>query len=341
VNAANPKAIVMLSDGMWTAGTNPLNSLPSIPVYTIALGNNGQVQTLQQIASGTGGTFHLSPTPFDLADIYNEIIGQTQVATVVANQKRNVNQNSFWILPGTVAQGATEATFSVSWTNWAITYTSGTPVGNQVNVTLQNPSGSTVAATPTAIGNGFVVFKIQNPQSGTWQAAIWSSAGGTLGTAGGIFDPQLNVQMQVEAPMNASVGQPVSLKARVLDVDGSVVPEVRVTASVESPSMDPEQAVANNRDRLDALSPPPAAKEDSDNVRMLALQMQLGPGELLLPYDQTPLFSETAKDGSHQLTFTPKYKGGHIVRLDATGYAPKGKRDFSLSRRISVWADHG
>jgi hypothetical protein len=338
-SAANPKAIVMLSDGEWNAGSNPLSNLPSVPVYTIALGNNGQVQTLQQIASGTGGTFHLSPTPFDLADIYNEIIGLTQVATVVANQKRNVNQNSFWLLPGTIPQGATEATFSVSWTNWAITYTNGTPVGNQVNVTLQNPAGSVVAATPTAIGNGFVVLKVQNPQAGIWQAAIWSSAGGTLGTAGGVFDPQLRTQMQVEAPMNAKVGQPVAVNAQVRDTDGSVVPDVSITASVEMPSMNPEQAVANNRARLDALAPSQVSKEDSDNVRMLSLQMQLGPGEILLPYDQMPLFGEKAKDGSHQLKFTPKYKGGHIVRLNASGYAPKSKRNFSLARRISVWAE--
>lgn len=340
-NAANPKAIVMLSDGEWNRGTDPLQSLPSVPVYTIALGNNGQVQTMQQIASGTHGTFHLAPTPFDLADIYNEIIGQTQVATVVANQKRNVNQNSFWLLPATIAQGATEATFSVTWTNWAITYTSGTPVGNQVNVTLQNPSGGTVAASPTAIGNGFVVFKLQNPQAGTWQAAIWSSAGGTLGTSGGVFDPQLSMQMQVEAPMNARVGQPVALKAQIRDADGSVVPNVQITASVEMPSMEPEQAVKNNRDRLNALPRSQVSDEDSDNVRMLALQMQLGPGELLLPYDQMPLFPETGKDGSQGLVFTPTHKGGHIVRLHARGRAPISKRDFSLTRRISVWADHG
>jgi Ca-activated chloride channel homolog len=339
-NAANPKAIVMLSDGDWNRGTDPRLNLPSMKVFTIALGNNGQVATMQAIASGTGGTFHLAPTPFDLSDIYNEIIGQTQIATVVANQKRNVNQNSFWLLPATVAQGAAEVTFSVTWTNWTITYTSGTPVGNQVNVTLQNPSGGTVAATPTAIGNGFVVFKLQNPQAGTWQAAIWSSAGGTLGTAGGVFDPQLGMQMHVEAPMNARVGRPVALKVQVREADGSVVPNAHISASVEMPSMEPEQAVKNNRDRLDALPPPQVSGEDSDNVRMLGLQMQLGPGELLLPYDQMPLFAEIGQ-GSHGFAFTPKHKGGHIVRLHAHGHAPLSKRDFSLARRISIWADHG
>jgi hypothetical protein len=340
-SAAAPKAIVMLSDGEWNWGNDPTKNLPSVPIYTIALGNNGQVQTLQQISSSTNGTFHLSPTPFDLADIYNEIIGQTNVATVVANSKRSVNQNNFWILPGTVAQGASEATFSVSWTNWAVTYTSGTPAGNQVNVTLQNPSGVSVPATPTAVGNGFVVFKVQNPPSGTWKAAIWSAASGTLGTSGGIFDPQLSTKLQVDAPMSANVGQPVALNARILDTDGSVVPNVSVSASLEAPSMDPDQAVKNNRARLDALPPAKVEKEASDNVRMLALQMELGPGELLLPYDHMPLFGEAAADGSRRFAFTPKYTGGHIVRLEASGRSAKTNRDFSLTRRISIWADRG
>jgi hypothetical protein len=300
---------------------------------------NGQVQTLQQIASGTGGTFHLSPTPFDLADIYNEIIGQTNVANVVANNKRSVNQNTFWVLPGTVAQGTSEATFSVSWTNWAVSYTSGMPVGNQVNVTLQDPSGGPASATPTAVGNGFVVFKVQNPASGIWKAAIWSSASGTLGTSGGIFDPQLTAKLQVEAPMSAQVGNPVALSARVVDADGSPVSNVSVSATLEAPSMDPDQAVKNHRSRLDALPRSKESKEESDNVRMLALQMQVGPGELLLPYEQAPLFGEATGNGDRRFAFTPKHKGGHIVRLEASGHSAKSNRDFSLTRRISVWAD--
>jgi len=338
-SAATPKAIVMLSDGQWNMGTDPTKNLPSVPVYTIALGNNGQVQTLQQIASGTGGTFHLSPTPFDLADIYNEIIGQTNVANVVANNKRSVNQNTFWVLPGTVAQGTSEATFSVSWTNWAVSYTSGMPVGNQVNVTLQDPSGGPASATPTAVGNGFVVFKVQNPASGIWKAAIWSSASGTLGTSGGIFDPQLTAKLQVEAPMSAQVGNPVALSARVVDADGSPVSNVSVSATLEAPSMDPDQAVKNHRSRLDALPRSKESKEESDNVRMLALQMQVGPGELLLPYEQAPLFGEATGNGDRRFAFTPKHKGGHIVRLEASGHSAKSNRDFSLTRRISVWAD--
>jgi hypothetical protein len=338
-SAASPKAIVMLSDGEWNVGSDPTQNLPSMRVFTIALGNNGQVQTLQQIATATNGTFHLSPTPFDLADIYNEIIGQTQVAAVVANAKRNVNQNTFWTLPATVPPGSVEATFSITWTNWSVTYTPGTPTGNQVNVSFQDPGGNTQTPAPTAVGNGFAVFKIKNALPGRWQAAIWSSAPGTLGTSGGAFDPQLSLSLSAEAPMNAAVGQPVAIKAHVHDGDGAPVPDVVISASLEMPSMDPEQAVQQHRARLDALAPPTVPEEASDNTRMLALQSELGPSERLLPYHHIPLSSEKGDNGARHVVFTPENKGGHIVWLTATGRDPATNGEFSLTRRITVWAD--
>ena len=339
-SAANPKAIVMLSDGQYNQGGDPLQSLPPLNVYTIALGNNGQIATMQQIAAQTGGTFHLAPTPFDLIDIYNEIIGQTQVATVVANQKKDVNQNNFWMLPATISSGQPEATFSVNWTDWSVKYTSDTPTGNQINVSMQDPSGNTLRPTPFAIGNGYVVFKIANPMAGVWNTAIWSAAPGTLGTGGGAFDPTINVQMAAQAPINAAIGQRVPIIAKIHDADGTLIQSAVISASLEHPSIAPEDAVKKHKSQLDALPRGEIAGEDSDNVRMLTLQTKLGPGERLLPFNNRPLEIRKGKDGHHYAEFSPQIKGAHIVRLQATGTDPKTGSNFSRARRISIWADH-
>ena len=119
-----------------------------------------------------------------------------------------------------------------------------------------------------------------------------------------------------------------------------MVPNVRLTASVEMPSMDPDEAVKMHRARLNALAPPVVAEEASDNVRMMALQTQLGPNERLLPYFHIPLWSSRHDSGARQLEFTPRHKGGHTVHLTAAGHAPAAKRDFHLSRIVSVWVDH-
>lgn len=70
-------AIVLLSDGFenrapWTADV--LDAFPAgLPVHTIALGPQSDIALLQQIAADTGGSFHLSPTAFDLYEVYNQI----------------------------------------------------------------------------------------------------------------------------------------------------------------------------------------------------------------------------------------------------------------------------
>lgn len=75
--AAGRDAIVLLSDGFenrepWAASV--LAGFPTgIPVHTIALGPQSDVPLLQQIATDTGGTFHLSPGSLDLYTIYNQI----------------------------------------------------------------------------------------------------------------------------------------------------------------------------------------------------------------------------------------------------------------------------
>ena len=76
-SAAVPRGMVLLSDGMWNQGPDPMQNLPSnIPIYTIALGNNGQLQLMQNIATQTNGKYNFAPGYRQLAQIYNNIISQ-------------------------------------------------------------------------------------------------------------------------------------------------------------------------------------------------------------------------------------------------------------------------
>jgi hypothetical protein len=82
-------AIVLLSDGFenrepWTAdvlATFP----PGIRVFTIALGGQADAALLQQIATDTGGSFHLSPTSLELYEVYNQIRADASDDDLVLN----------------------------------------------------------------------------------------------------------------------------------------------------------------------------------------------------------------------------------------------------------------
>lgn len=105
-------AIVLLSDGFenrapWTAGV--LAAFPAgIRVYTVALGSQADIPLLDQIATDTGGTFHLSPTSLELYEIYNQIRADSSDDDLVLNDVMQSQGDDheeglgFWVEDGVV-----------------------------------------------------------------------------------------------------------------------------------------------------------------------------------------------------------------------------------------------
>jgi hypothetical protein len=335
-SAAAPKAIILLSDGQWNAGPDPRTTLPSVPVYTIGLGPASDPATLQAISSGTGGQWHSAGTIDQLFDVYNEIIGQTMVATVAANQQQSVDQYRFWTLPGNVTAGSSAATFALSWSNPAVTWTSGVPTGNQVSGALRDPTGASQPMTVYASGAGYVVLRIPNPVAGIWNLTLVSAVPGMLATTQAIFTPVSGLNMTAQVEQRVCVGEAVHVPVQVLDSAGAPIEDSVITAVLERPLLHPQQVVDMHRERLDALDLPGEDGELSDNQKLIALQAQLGSAETLLPYQHLPLETNQSANGGCDCGFTPETQGAHILRLTATGRNEAGP--FSLSRRISVWA---
>ena len=71
------KAIIMLTDGWWNMGCNPIEQAhrakgDGIPIYTIGWGGVNE-SALREIADISGGKFYKAATGDDLRDIYEEI----------------------------------------------------------------------------------------------------------------------------------------------------------------------------------------------------------------------------------------------------------------------------
>ena len=81
INNGRPEAewiTVLLSDGQSNMGQDPLDAAQdaadeNITIYTIGLGSDADEDTLRQIASMTGGSYHYAPSSGDLEAIYNDI----------------------------------------------------------------------------------------------------------------------------------------------------------------------------------------------------------------------------------------------------------------------------
>lgn len=342
VNSGAPKGMVLLSDGDANAGvTNPDQmTVPNFPLYTIALGNHGQLHTLQVLAQRTGGQSYISPSPFDLMEVYNEIVQQVSVAATLANEKQLVSPNSFKITSASFPAGTPNGTFAVTWGNSAVSYTPNTPTGNQINVSIRDPNGKAVAVTAAAVGPGYVVFQVPNPLQGTYQAACWYSGANTLSTTTGIFNPDMSMTLKAAlAEPAVAAGQPLRFTAEV-EEDGRAVPGTRIDVSLRYPLISSETALLAHRDRLERIGAELAEQaggEVSDNAKVWALQSRLGPAEQLQPYGERPV-EIRSRGTKYQGACPTSATGGHLLYLRATGVSPHSGRPFSLTRCLSALA---
>jgi hypothetical protein len=340
------KGMVLLSDGDANVGvTNPhLMTVPDYPMYTIALGIHGQLTTLEVLAERTkekgteGKHFYISPTPFDLQRIYNDIIGEASIAAVLANNRQEL-KSSYKFTSATFASGAPSGTFTVVWGNTAVTYTANkTPVGNQIQVTIQDPKGTIVAAEAAAVGPGYVAFRIPSPLPGTYQVAAWYSGNVLLSVTTGIFNPDLSLVLtSAFASPSVAAGEPLRFTAAVLD-GGQVVPDVRLSAVLSHPLISPEATLLAHRSRLERVGAELAAEgggEVSDNTKAWVLQSRLGLEERLQPYGDRPVATRSDQ-GTHHGEIPTSIPGGHLLHLSASGTSPHSGRTFTLERCLSA-----
>lgn len=327
---------VFLSDGMYNTGGDPVPGLAtSIPIYTIALGPNGQQSTLQAIAAKTGGWYNYAPNALQLAAIYNAIINRSSVASLVANQQPTVPQYKFVSTPGVIPSGATQASFALNWDDASVAYTPGTPTGNQVNVFLTDPNGNTVNAQATATGPGFVVFKIPNPIAGTYNATAWYTGSGSLAYTAGIFDNNRSISLALAAPQEVlPPGSPLEAEVRLADGD-EPLDGARLSVSLESPLVTLHEALSTHAARLSGVAiGGDVPQEHAPVARLIRLQQQSGVD--LLPRQERPLTAAAAGNGVYRIQAPRLEKAGsHTLHVTAHGVSRKSGTPYQRSTRVS------
>lgn len=321
--AAIPRGIVLLSDGLWNVGGDPIPGLPTdVPIYTIALGPNGQQQVLQQIASDTGGTYNYTPDALGLAEIYNEILGQASVAALLANAQEPVPQYKFKQTYGTVDADMNEVTFGVNWDNQSVVYSSGTPTGEQVNVAVYDPGGNKISVAPIYDGDAFVVFKVPSPQAGQWSVVSWYSGSGTLNTTAGIFQPTSAAMSKIALPppQSLAAGQLIEVEVHTEGIDSPMV-----TANIEAPKISLQDARRQHEAALEKIVPNEAfLKEGIDEsfAQLLTLHQNRLSENDVFPRESYPLEMKKVSSGIYRGVIENSHiPGSYTVRARAMSNA--------------------
>lgn len=177
------RACVLLSDGQHNDGPSPLEVLPIYPVMACALGPQADQHLLQQIAQRTGGRYFYAPRAVDLMKVYNQIRATSANAALLTNQLNDIAQHGYQLIPLVIGQRPGAAQLSLVWSSREVSYTSGSPRGNQLSVTLVDPSGVTSPLAPSIIGAGFVIFNLPHPERGSGTCRSSSPAAGNRSVA--------------------------------------------------------------------------------------------------------------------------------------------------------------
>lgn len=314
-------AMILLSDGYENESPWVAVVLPTIPgktaVYTIALGTDVDQSLLSQIAQATGGTYHVSPSTYELGAIYNAISGQ------IAGQS-TVNTASSSIGPGEMSEHGVgidstigDARFTVNWGGSDLDLTLRDPEGNVIDPTV---AGGDPDVTFTS-GEGYESYEVASPAPGAWtlvvEAVDVDPAGEPYSVIASGTTP-LRLYLVLEQ-LQFDLGEPVRVTASLLEdyqpVTGAELVATITRPETRSAAVPRELWVTENGDSM----PPrrPEGQKQDEVTDEIAL------------YDDGTHGDEVADDGKYTSYYANTgAEGSYTVAVQASGKLTGGE-DFS------------
>ena len=334
-DAASPLGMVLLSDGMWNRGDDPLDDLPDIPIYTIALGNWGELELMQEIAAETGGTYNYAPGYQELAQIYNDIVSETNVARTVTNELDSVSPYGYQEISTPIASGISQAKFTLSWADDSVSYTPDTPTGNEVQVTVYAPGGVQQDLAPVWSDNGVVVFEVDDPQAGEWSVGCWyagESGGADLACTWGGFEPPDSAELSLIAPAKGvPAGETASIEVSFADA-GEPLERQRIRAHVSAPVESAEEVLGRG-----SAAKPAAGDGTARSARWLDAERRAGRPLPARKYVESKVVTRDPDTSRIEVGDTT-VRGSYLVKVKASGYSKARQSPVHRTRVVSFRA---
>jgi len=171
------KVVILLTDGAHNTGTEPLTVVQNSqnftnqhwPIYTIGLGSGEEFNEplLQEIAKETGGQYKHASSAQELGDFYATLAARIRGGTTLVRLRDFINQGQT-ITHAVEFDPLIETSHLIL--NWG---------GSQLELKLMTPQGESITPTTVGIeyssGENYLIYKINQPESGKWFANIHGS----------------------------------------------------------------------------------------------------------------------------------------------------------------------
>lgn len=333
-SSGNNRACVLLSDGWYNAGGDPLKNLPGYPVMTIGLGAASDIGKLNGIASHSGGTYFAVTRSREMGKVYTKIAQLDASANMIYNDYTNVDPTGAKDVPLIIPPSDGLVQIAAVWRDTNIQYTNGNIGNNQVRVTLYAPNSyDPYPATPKVIAPGYVIFEETGLQPGEWtmEYEYATSGTGSLDSLSACVhypssSNDRSLKVAVTAPQHVALGQPLTFSIGAME-NGVPVTRLRATATVSSPTISVANALKKYAAELRSVQPRP---EDlvrgmpEPHARLAALRTKLLEERNLdiLAYRYTPVRFSTSGNGLTATIPNVTQAGAYSIDVKITGESP-------------------
>lgn len=333
------KAYMLLSDGNWNVGPDPNAAMPSnVPVFICGLGSGmSQSYVSGMLSKNANSRYIASPNAYQMMQVFNSIRGLAAQAAVPTNVIQAYSGTDYSLTPVTIAGTSDEVQFSVVWSDASISYTSGQPDANHVNLVLIDPSGASTPYQPVIADPGYAIFALNAPQTGVWQILTqYAVANPLTGTHAG-FEYDTVLHLDLKTPTTVSQGSGFTIRAELTDA-GSPIENAAVSARVTKPQFELPAMLAQHRDAIARHQD--ANPDHSPHAALQAVLEQTAPGVEHFPYASTYVPLVQAEDGSYQAEVgATERSGAYNVEVIAKGASSKSRAVFSRTGRSTVLAE--
>jgi von Willebrand factor type A domain len=336
------RAYMLLSDGDWNQGGDPGPVTPTtLPIFVCGLGPYMQRSYVaSMLARNPNSQYIASPNAYQMMQVFNSIRGLAAQANVARNVINTYSGTDYQLTPVQVSSSTDEGQFTVVWSNPNLSYTSGVPDANHVNIVLIDPQGQTTPLQPVVTDPGYAIFNVQSPAPGQWQVlSQYASQSGTYATTAGFeFDTQLELALDV--PRTADPGSALTIRAHVTE-QGRPLEGAQVGIRLRAPAHDVPKLLDQRAAVIEARVRRVGGESGADEQGRLKALREIVAAEHppidLLAEHATYHALRPAEDGSYVAEVGPlPHAGDYTIEATATAFASEAKTRFERATTATV-----
>lgn len=321
------KAFVLLSDGEYNKGPNPVEELKAEPpIFVAGLGPFLRKEYFDPLLDkNLNSRYYHEYHSYEMGQIFNEIRAMSPQTKPLENKMRICSNLGYFIEYANVSKESGTVQLAVVWSDERFRYVEKYPLGFDICVTLIAPDGKRTAHTPQIRGKGYCIFNLEDAQPGKWGVAIEydvaSTGLKTISCTFGAFQFNVHTGIDISLPNTWDSGNPLDLCVNMFH-GNNPIENMKVDVEITSPLMSLDDALAKYDAQLRCMD-----DTDSDSLlrlRKLRETKLMESGEDILGVRkklETACFSNM--DGYYHLPFfDTKIAGSYSFRVRCSGTNP-------------------